>query len=62
MEKVWNVLGDEKYRYRRFMLAVAFTVAGIVGLFQGLIADTQFVLLAGTVIGAYSWGINGEKK
>lgn len=47
---------------RKFSLAVAFTAAGIIGLFTGKISGNEFYLLAVCVLGAYGWANVAEKK
>ncbi len=49
-------MADQKYRERKFILAILFTASGIAGLFYGKISGQEFYWLAGMVLSGY--GIN----
>ena len=53
---------DLLFRDRKYKLAVAFTVSGIIGLFTGHISGNEFYMLAVAVLGAYGWANVQEKK
>jgi hydrogenase/urease accessory protein HupE len=53
---------DMLFRDRKYKLAVAFTAAGIIGLFTGHLSGNEFYMLALAVLGAYGWANVQEKK
>lgn len=53
---------ERKFLSRKFGLAVAYSVAGVVALFTGHISGPEFVALATLVMGAYGMANVAEKK
>ena len=44
---------SDKYRSRKFILAVFFSLASTVGLYFGHITDSNYVMIIGLVLGLY---------
>jgi hypothetical protein len=53
---------DNRFRSRKFLLAVAFTTTGVVGLFADKIGGGEFIGLAGVVLGLYGTASVVEAK
>ena len=53
---------DDKFRSRKFALAVFFSVSGVMALFLGKISGGEFIGLAGVVLGLYGAANVMEKK
>jgi len=53
---------DDKYRSRKFGLAVFFTVAGTIAFYMKLMGAGEWLALVGEVLALYGWANVVEKK
>lgn len=54
-------MADDKFRERKFILSMLFTLTGCAGLFFGYILSEHFYWLAGAVLGGYGFNKWAEK-
>ena len=52
---------DHTFRSRKFLFAVFFTVMGVILLMTGKLEGSEFVTLAGLILGLYAVGSVGDK-
>jgi len=56
------MIEDNKFRSRKFILAMIYTIAGIIALFMGYITGGTFLGLVGLVLGLYGFTNNMDKR